>query len=82
MTALTTGTFVGAVRKVLVIVVGAAVALLTSLAAGAASSAASALSAPRFEPPRTFAPIVSSVLTRPTPAKAPTVASTSSTRWC
>jgi pimeloyl-ACP methyl ester carboxylesterase len=41
---------VAAVRRVLVVAVGAAVALLTIPAAGAASSAASALPAPRFEP--------------------------------
>jgi pimeloyl-ACP methyl ester carboxylesterase len=41
---------VAAVRIVLVVVVGAAVALLTSPTAGAASGAASALQAPMFEP--------------------------------
>jgi hypothetical protein len=40
---------VAAVRRVLVVAVGAAVALLTIPAAGAAASAASALQAPRFE---------------------------------
>ena len=39
-----------AARKVLVLAVAAAVALLTNLTAGGASSAASALPAPRFEP--------------------------------
>jgi pimeloyl-ACP methyl ester carboxylesterase len=41
---------VDAVRRVLVVVVGAAVGLLAIPAAGAASSAATALPAPRFEP--------------------------------
>jgi hypothetical protein len=54
------------VRKLLVVMVGAAVALLSSPTAGAASAPPE----PRFEPPRNFAPIVSSVLTRPTPVKA------------
>ena len=50
MTSSTGGFFVAAVRKTLVVAVGAAVALLTSPTAGAASSEASALPAPRFEP--------------------------------
>ena len=44
------GASMAAARKVLVLAVAAAVALLTNLTAGGASSAASSLPAPRFEP--------------------------------